>query len=167
MQQSDSWQLTGKDYHIDDRVMFVEAMRSTTRERCVKLPQQAPLIEAARLLSRAQINLIVIVDESDRLAGVLSKTDVVRQMGTCAGNACAIPIESVMTREVSTCRPDELLSEAWSRMRARGIKHMPVVNSQGHPVGVLYARDALALLLEAATYEELLLRDYVLRVGYQ
>jgi hypothetical protein len=33
-------------------------------------------------------------------------------------------------------------------------------------VGVLYVREALALLLEEATYEELLLRDYVLGTGY-
>jgi hypothetical protein len=35
-----------------------------------------------------------------------------------------------------------------------------------HPIGMLNARDALQLLLEEAQDEELLLRDYVMCVGY-
>jgi len=35
------------------------------------------------------------------------------------------------------------------------------------PLGVLYANDALQLLLKEAEYEEDLLRDYVMGMGYR
>ncbi len=46
-------------------------------------------------------------------------------------------------------------------MKQRGLKHVPVVDEQFHPLGVLYARDLLQVLLVEVEYEELLLRDYV------
>ena len=52
-------------------------------------------------------------------------------------------------------------------MRERGLKHVPVVDQASRPVGVLYARDALQRLLEETEAEELLLRDYVLGIGYR
>ena len=71
-----------------------------------------------------------------------------------------------MTREVTCCRPEDLLTYVWSIMKERGLKHVPIVDKSARPLGVLYARDALQVLLREVEYEELLLRDYVMGVGY-
>jgi CBS domain-containing protein len=52
-------------------------------------------------------------------------------------------------------------------MKDRGLKNIPVVETDSRPIGVLNARDALEVLLEDAEYEEGLLRDYVMCVGYR
>jgi hypothetical protein len=52
-------------------------------------------------------------------------------------------------------------------MRQGGLKHVPVIDEEDRPLGVLYARDALQALLTEVESEELLLRDYVLGVGYR
>jgi CBS domain-containing protein len=66
-----------------------------------------------------------------------------------------------MTRDVTCCRPADLLTDVWSIMKERGLKHVPIVDESTRPLGVLYARDALQVLLREVEYEELLLRDYV------
>ena len=71
-----------------------------------------------------------------------------------------------MTRDVVVCKPGQLLSDVWSIMKMRELKNIPVVNAESHPIGMLNARDALQLLLQEAQDEELLLRDYVMCVGY-
>lgn len=147
--------------------MFVKAMEATTRKRCATLPSDSLLIDAARLLSQPQVNLVAIVDGSELLAGVITKTDIVRQLATCSGNSCTLPAAAVMTGEVISCHPDEWLADVWARIRDRGLKCLPVISAERKVIGVLYARDALAALLEETTYEELLLRDYVLGVGYR
>ena len=48
----------------------------------------------------------------------------------------------------------------------RGLKNIPVVDQNSRPIGVLNARDALEVLLEEVEYEELLLREYVMCIGY-
>jgi CBS domain-containing protein len=71
-----------------------------------------------------------------------------------------------MTRTVVLCHPDDLLLDIWSTMRERGLKNIPIVDQDSRPIGVVNARDALEVLLEEAEYEEGLLRDYVMWVGY-
>ena len=147
--------------------MFIEGMLPAARDRLMTIGHDAPLIDAAKLLSSAQVNLVVVCDSSDALAGVITRTDVVRQISHCAGSSCATAVESVMTRDVTCCRPGDLLTDVWSTMRERGLKHVPVIDKSFRPLGVLYARDALQVLLGEVEYEELLLRDYVMGVGYR
>lgn len=72
-----------------------------------------------------------------------------------------------MTREVTFCRPSDWLHEVWSIVKQRGLKNIPVVDQDTVPMGVLNARDVVRALLEDTEYEESLLRDYVVGVGYR
>jgi CBS domain-containing protein len=53
-------------------------------------------------------------------------------------------VEDVMTREVATARADMSLKEAAREMTARGISGMPVVDDDGHVIGVISEADLLA-----------------------
>jgi CBS domain-containing protein len=51
-------------------------------------------------------------------------------------------------------------------MKEKGFVHIPIVDKNLRPRGVVNARDALQALLREVTDEELLLRAYVMGVGY-
>ena len=63
--------------------------------------------------------------------------------------------------------PGDLLHDVWSLMKERKLVHVPIVDDDLKPLGVLNARDALLVLLEGSEYEEGLLRDYVMGIGYR
>jgi len=73
---------------------------------------------------------------------------------------------SAMTRDVVSCRSDEPLTSVWSKMKQHSLRHIPVLDDQSRPIGVVNARDALQALLGSAASEVELLRDYVMSVGY-
>jgi CBS domain-containing protein len=75
-------------------------------------------------------------------------------------------VSLAMTRDVVVCRPGDPLQDVWKRMKDRKLKNILVVDKDSRPVGVLHARDILQVLLEDSEYEESLLRDYVMGVGY-
>jgi CBS domain-containing protein len=52
-------------------------------------------------------------------------------------------------------------------MNARSVRSIPVLDDSGRPQGIVHARDLARTLLEEVDEEELLLRDYVLGIGYQ
>jgi len=52
-------------------------------------------------------------------------------------------------------------------MNARSLRCVPILDDSGRPQGVVHARDLARALLDEVTEEEVLLRDYVLGVGYQ
>jgi CBS domain-containing protein len=145
--------------------MLVERLLPAARERLVTITDDAPLIQAARLL-RAGTDLVVVCGPAGLLAGVITKTNVVSQISQCQGASCMTAASSVMTRNVVFCRPDDWLHDVWSIMREHKLRNIPVVDHDSRPVGVLNALDVLQVILGEVQDEELLLRDYVMSVGY-
>jgi CBS domain-containing protein len=124
-------------------------------------------VDAAKLLSDTQISLVVVCDYGGAMVGVITKTNIVQQIGRCDGSACMSTAADVMTRDVTYCRPGDYLPDVLSIMATRGFVHVPVVDEHSRPLGVVNARDALRTLLAEEKYEASLLRDYVMGIGYR
>lgn len=146
--------------------MLVRKILTTARSKLVVLRDDAPLIEAAKLLAYKDSNLVVVCNARKRLVGVIAKTDIVRQMGKCRGSSCKEAVASVMTKEVAVCRSRDVLDHVWSVMKERGLKHIPVVDRLSRPIGLAIARDVLNALVEESQHEGQLMRDYIMCVGY-
>lgn len=151
---------------LGNDLMFVEGMLPVAHKRLVTIGDDAPLIDAARLLGGLHADLVVVCSADQLVAGVITKTDVVRQISLCQGSGCTMAASTAMTRTVILCHPSDLLHDVWSIMKERSLKNIPVVGQDTRPMGVLNARDALEALLEEVEYEEVLLREYVMCVGY-
>jgi predicted transcriptional regulator len=101
------------------------------------------------------------------MAGVITKTDVVRQVAQRLDSIRAAPASAIMTENVVHCRPSDSLDEVWSSMKRRGFVHIPVIDQHFRSSGVVNARDALHALLGEMQDEQTLLRDYVMGIGYR
>ncbi len=146
--------------------MLIEGLLQTASERLVTIRDDARLIEAAKLLS-AQNDLVVVCDGDGILRGVVTKTDVVRQISTCQGATCMCPVSNVTTRDVQLCRGADHLKAVSELMQQRHLKNIPAVDADNRPIGVLTARIILRALLGDAEYEEAQMIDFVTGVGYR
>jgi CBS domain-containing protein len=146
--------------------MLVDRVVPIAHKRLATIAYVAPLLEAARLLGGSS-DLVVVCGPDGLLKGVITKTDIVRQVGRCQGSTCQIAVSSVMTEDVVICRPTDWLHDVWSIMKERRLKNIPVTDAESRPIGVLNARDALEALMLEVEQEETLLRDYVMCVGYR
>ena len=146
---------------------LVGSIGAATRSRLAVVGEAALLLEVAGLLSETQISLVVVCDAGGAMVGVITKTNIVRQIGHCRGAACTSTAAAIMTRDVTFCSETDCLLDVLSMMQARGLVHVPVVDAQRKPSGVVNARDALRALWTEGQYEEALLRDYVMGVGYR
>lgn len=146
---------------------LVSSIDAATRSRLAVVNDGTVLLEVARLLSNTQISLVVVCDAAGAMVGVITKTNIVRQIGHCQDGACTSTAAEIMTREVTFCSATDCLPDVLSMMVARGLVHVPVVDAQRKPYGVVNARDALRELWVEGQYEEALLRDYVMGIGYR
>lgn len=146
--------------------MRVEKILPAARKRLVTVGTDARVTRVASLLADDH-DIVVVCTSAGAMAGVVSKTDLVRLLKQCHVDVCDLRASVAMTAQVSSCRPNDLLQDAWSLMTERGFRHMPVIDSESRPVGVLNARDVLQALLAEATDEAALLRAYVMGVGYR
>ncbi len=147
--------------------MFVAQMLPRARERLATISAAAPVKEAADLMSKPHVDLVVACGQDGGMVGVLTKTDIVGQIRQCSGSGCTAKVDTIMAQAVVSCRPEESLQDVWSVMKSRGLQRIPVLDEGEKPIGIIYARDALQCLLGAVESDESLLRDYVMDVGYQ
>ena len=145
----------------------IDNLLEKTRDRLLLIGDDRQLTEAASLLSDDTRHMVVVCDSVGVMVGVITRTDIVRQIRHCQGCACTTACTAVMTRNVVSCESGDWLHEVLSIMKARGLQSVPVVDAERKPIGLLFARDALEMLLSEVEYEEELLRDYVMCVGYR
>jgi CBS domain-containing protein len=146
--------------------MFIAGMLPKARERLATIADDVPLIEAAKLL-QAGSELVIVCNSAGLLVGVITNTDIVAQISHCQGASCITTAALVMKRDVVLCEAKDLLHDVWTRMKARGLRNVPVVDQDSRPLGLLHARDILQALLSESENEDSMLRDYVMGVGYR
>lgn len=146
--------------------MFVARILPIALQRLITIRDDALLTDAARALSSRPISLVVVCNPDGVMVGVITQTDIVRQIAHCHGVSCTMSAAAAMTRNLTYCHPSDALQDVLSIMKERGFVHIPIVEQDSRPVGVINARDALQALLVEADDEGLLLRDYIMGIGY-
>jgi CBS domain-containing protein len=114
-------------------------MRTASHCTC---PLGTPVGDVVRDMAAARASSALLVDSSGRVAGIVTEQDIARRV-TFQVDA-AVPAEAVMTRPVVTVAASDFLYRAVARMRRLGLRHMPVVDDAGRPVGMLDLHEALA-----------------------
>ena len=89
------------------------------------------------------------------------------QLATAGVDTLVLNAGAIMTNPLLTCHVDEVLQQVWKVMNSRMLPCAPLLDDDGRAQGVLHARDVAIALIDEVNYEEVLLRDYVMGVGYQ
>lgn len=105
---------------------------------------QTSLAEVARQMRLEDADSVAVMD-GGRLAGIITERDLVRAIadGVDPKQASA---EVIMTKGPATVSADEDVSVVALRMMSLGIRHLPVVDDSGSPIGLLSARNLVAVL---------------------
>jgi CBS domain-containing protein len=97
--------------------------------------------DAVRTLQEKHLGSIVITDDSEKCIGIFTERDVIRVIASDV--SLDTPIEQVMTKNVVTIGEEASLEEARRLIISHGIRHLPVVDSNGKLTGLLSVRKLL------------------------
>jgi CBS domain-containing protein len=148
-------------------MVLVRHILQDAARRLAVIGQEAPVCEAAKLLANANTPLVVVCGSDGVAVGVVSGMDIVRTLSRSSAEALSQHVGTIMTTTIQSCHADQTLQSVWAAMGERALRCTPVLDSAGRPQGVVHARDIARALLNEVESEEVLLRDYVLGVGYQ
>ena len=90
--------------------LLLKSIAAVTGRRLATIGAEAPLRQAARMLGATPVSLVIVCNPDGTMAGVLTKTDIVRALGRQPEAAGSLPAGEVMTRDVVFCRPEDTLA---------------------------------------------------------
>ena len=92
-----------------------------------------------------RVGATLLVDEADKLSGILTDADVVKLFAKHGGGALAMPVSKVMTRNPKTLPISALVRDAVQLARELRLDEIPVVDDAGKPVGMIDVQDLIGL----------------------
>jgi CBS domain-containing protein len=143
----------------------------------------ATLKEVARLLLKKRISAVPVVDERDRLVGIVSEGDLIqraeisgerrrsRWLAVLAGDqvlaadfikAHATKVADVMTRKVITADPDTPLHELATLMERHAVKRVPILRN-AKLVGIVSRANLMQAIATTDTKLEIPQSDEAIR----
>ena len=126
--------------------VFGRRARDAMTRRLHRAGPETPVGEAIAGLAATDASAVVVVDGAGRLIGIVTEHDIARRVALRLPPEA--PVERAMTAPVKSVGADDLLYRAIGRMRREKLRHMPVVDGQGRPVGMLDLHAALAAAAE-------------------
>jgi CBS domain-containing protein len=117
--------------------------------------------DAAKLLSKWRIGAVVVVNDKQELAGILSERDIVRGMARFGNAVEDMTVGDLMTSEVKTCSPTDSIETLMSIMTNNRIRHLPVLDG-GKLAGIITIGDVVKARLDETTMQVDSLREYVM-----
>ena len=101
--------------------------------------------EAGLLIKETRHRGFPVVDKNNELCGIITHKDINRAL---AGGLGKHPVSKVMSKEVTTCSPDENLRQAMEKLGTKNIGRSPVVDPKypGKIVGIITRKNIISAI---------------------
>jgi CBS domain-containing protein len=97
-------------------------------------------------LLRAQRTGAVLICEGSKLVGIVSERDALKQMAST--DDYSTPVREIMSSPPATIASSATLGEAIRKMSEGGFRHLPIVDSEQKPTGVLAVNGIMHYLVD-------------------
>ncbi|QDT40123.1 Arabinose 5-phosphate isomerase KdsD [Gimesia alba] len=97
---------------------------------------------------------VIIVDESDRVTGIFTDSDLARLLEERRDAQLDRPISEVMTAQPTTIQSDASLEAAVELLKARKLSELPVVDQRQHLAGLIDITDVIGWQPHLETAED-------------
>lgn len=112
-----------------------------TKEPMTMLPHES-FAELVGKMANRHFRHMLVVDEDQRLYGVISDRDVLRALSRTP-DWSKKSVAEIMTHDSITITPDSAISEAVRLMLDKRINCLPVIGADGRVAGILTSTDLL------------------------
>ena len=139
---------SGSGGPVVDRETLGQPIRVLNPLSPLAVSPEEPLRKAILLMRDHRIGCVLVV-ERGRLVGIVTERDLLLKLDESdMGAALARPVSDLMTVDPETLSADEPIAFALNYMSDGGYRHVPLVDAEHHPTGVVSIRDVVDYLAD-------------------
>jgi CBS domain-containing protein len=101
---------------------------------------------AAREMEAHNVGSLVVTDDEERVVGIVTDRDLALSLGH--GRGADTPVEQIMSGSVVTIDETADIDDAAAAMDSRGVRRLPVVDDERHPIGMICLDDLYKYLTQ-------------------
>lgn len=131
---------------------LLQILKEKKHQELVSIAPDRPVYDALVILAEYKIGALAVMD-GDKLAGIFSERDYAREIVLKGRSSKTTNVCEVMTKEVLTASPNDVVDTAMSLMTEKRIRHLPIVEN-GQVLGMLSVGD---LVKETISYQKQLI----------
>jgi len=134
-------------------MLVQQILSSKATQGVLSIGPDAPVSEAANLLSNKRIGTVVVSSDGDTLEGILSERDIVRELGKRGAGCLNDPVSDLMTKKIVTCTTADTADAVLEMMTNGRFRHLPVVE-EGRMIGLISIGDVVKARLAELSMEK-------------
>lgn len=120
---------------------------------------------AAQKLSALRIGSLLVSPDGNKIDGILSERDIVRDLGVSGSSCLKKKVEELMTKDVKTVNSETETKQAMRIMSDGRFRHLPVVDD-GKLIGMISIGDVVSTRLKEMQNENIALTDMISGTTY-
>jgi len=106
----------------------------------------ASVFDALKLMAEKNVGALLVMSDG-RLHGVMSERDYARKVILLGKSSHELAVSDIMSEDVVTVTPTQMVDECMALMTGRRIRHLPVVDGN-RIIGVLSIGDLVKAVIE-------------------
>ncbi|MDD4956369.1 MAG: CBS domain-containing protein [Candidatus Omnitrophica bacterium] len=122
----------------------------------------ATILECVRSLGEKNIGVLMVLDDSGRLEGIVSERDIIRKAFDEFGLKPHLKVKDIMIPrgQLVLAAKNDRISDIMQKMSDNHVRHIPVMDEE-KVVGLLSIRDVIWKLLDETVTENRHMKDYI------
>lgn len=130
-----------------------QILKSKGDTRVITVAPGTSVAEAAQILAERRIGGLVVSEDGQSVAGIISERDIVRSLALRGAICLQETVEQMMTRNPVYCTKSETADTVLQRMTNGRFRHMPVVED-GVLVGIVTIGDVVKARMDELAMEK-------------
>jgi CBS domain-containing protein len=138
-------------FGVLDSEFLSQSISVLIRDKPVCVPESKPLGEVVELFGKHGIGSVLAVDQHGKLTGIFTERDFILKGLKGYPDNAKDPVSTFMTQDPVSQLPDVSVAFVLNLMSHGGFRHMPLVDEENIPIGIVSIRDLTDYLVESFT----------------
>lgn len=128
-----------------ERALLTDRVRVLNPREPLMVDESTPVCDVLQTMCEQRVGC-VLVTSGDKLTGIFSEHDALMKLGANVEDRAQQPVSKFMTAAPQTLTVSAKVVFAVHRMEIGGFRHLPLVDDDGRPAGIVSVRDILDYL---------------------